>query len=274
MTNQRELKPIRTLMALDTSTSALTVALVRDGQVAAERSSKGERNHSIRLLPEIADMLREAGIAPAGLDAVAVGTGPGSYTGVRIGVTVAKTFAWSLGIPVVGVSGLEALAFGIACEHPAADGTGVRWYVPLLDARRGQAYGAVYAADRDGWRTIEPDAIRPFGDWLYRLAQPDRVGGAGENEERPVEIVFCGEVAGFEEAIANWKPPEGLSPDRVTVRPGEVRAACIAELALRRIARGERDDPHRLVPNYTQLAEAEVKLMQKRQQGGEPFGAC
>jgi len=60
----------------------------------------------------------------------------------------------------------------------------------------------------------------------------------------------------------------------VAVRPGEVRAARIAELALRRIARGERDDSHRLVPNYTQLAEAEVKLMQKRQQGGEPFGAC
>ncbi|PYI52913.1 tRNA (adenosine(37)-N6)-threonylcarbamoyltransferase complex dimerization subunit type 1 TsaB [Paenibacillus flagellatus] len=278
-TEQRETNEERNartgrLLAIDTSTAALTVALASGGRIVAERSSRAERNHSIKLLPEIEAMLKEAGVAPSDLDAVAVGTGPGSYTGVRIGVTVAKTFAWSLGIPVVGVSGLEALALGDAERNATegADTSASRWFVPLLDARRGQAFCGVYASERDGWRTIEPDGIRLAADWLEELsakAESGRRDGRG-----PDRIAFVGETAGFGDTIRAWLARHPELAGAADVREGEIRAAQIAELAWRRLDRGEHDDPHGIVPNYTQLAEAEVKLLQKEQRGGEPFGAC
>lgn len=260
-----------TLLAIDTSTSALTVALAVNGGIKAERSSHAERNHSIKLLPEIQEMLKEAGVEPAELAAVAVGTGPGSYTGVRIGVTVAKTFSWSLGIPVVGVSSLEALALG---DARASETEGPKpascWFIPLLDARRGQAYCSVYASDGDGgWNTLVEDGIRVVADWLPDVsARLERCRGEGTGPDR---IVFGGETAGFGETLDAWC--DNAQEQTLTeIRESGIRAAQIAELAWRRMARGERDDTHELVPNYTQLAEAEVKLAQKEQRGGEPFG--
>ncbi|MEF3313423.1 tRNA (adenosine(37)-N6)-threonylcarbamoyltransferase complex dimerization subunit type 1 TsaB [Paenibacillus sp. GYB004] len=269
MTEQRD-NLTGTLLAIDTSTSALTVALAVDGGIQAERSSHAERNHSIKLLPEIQEMLKEAGTAPADLAAVAVGTGPGSYTGVRIGVTVAKTFSWSLGIPVVGVSSLEALALGDARDIGGERRSAVCWLIPLLDARRGQAYCSVYASDSGGgWETLVDDGIRLVAEWLPDLsAMLERRLAEGTG---PDLIVFGGETSGFRETLNAWC---GSAPERVhtEIRESGIRAARIAELGWRRIARGERDGTHELVPNYTQLAEAEVKLAQKEQRGGEPFG--
>lgn len=262
------------LLALDTSTAELTVALAVDGAVAAQRCSRAERNHSILLLPEIDTMLKEAGIAPSELDAVAVGTGPGSYTGVRIGVTVAKTFAWSLGIPVIGVSGLEALALGdrLRSEQTIAQGEsgGPAWYVPLLDARRGQAFCAVYAADRDGMRAVAEDGIRVVADWLGALRE--EAESAADREGGTVRIVFGGETAGFRETLEAWRETLGGGKTAVEIVESGIRAADIAALALRRVERGQSDDMHGLVPNYTQLAEAEVKLLEKEKREGGPFG--
>lgn len=261
------------LLAIDTSTSVLTVALSVDGKVVSERRSQAERNHSIKLLPEIEDMLKGAGAVPADLDAVAVGTGPGSYTGVRIGVTVAKTFAWSLGIPVIGVSGLEALALGDAhtLERESPSSSAPRWYVPLLDARRKQAFCAVYASGPNGWQRMAEDGIRVVEDWLEPLGEllaRSREQGAG-----PEGILFGGETTGFRETIQAWSE-SGREPVLTDIRDSGISAAEIAELAWRRIGSGaEADDTHGLVPNYTQLAEAEVKLLQKEKRGGEPFGA-
>ncbi|MEF3303533.1 tRNA (adenosine(37)-N6)-threonylcarbamoyltransferase complex dimerization subunit type 1 TsaB [Paenibacillus sp. GYB003] len=264
---ERSHSAISKLLAVDTSTRVLTVAISDEGRIAAERRSETERNHSIKLLPEIDDMLREAGMTPADLDAVAVGTGPGSYTGVRIAVTVAKTFAWALGIPVVGVSGLEALALGDAhtLEMGAKPPAEAVWYVPLLDARRKQAYCAVYESGPAGWREVAGDGIRVVTDLLGELEalllDADAQGVA------PARIVFGGETAGFRETLEAWRGCE------TTIRASEIGAAAIAELAWRRIRNGEADDTHALVPNYTQLAEAEVKLLQKEMRGGDPFGA-
>lgn len=256
------------LLAIDTSTGMLTVALSEDGRLTAERRSHAQRNHSIRLLPEIDDMLKEAGVPPAALDAIAVGTGPGSYTGVRIGVTVAKTFAWSLGVPVVGVSSLEALALGDAHtlkKDAQADAGSVSWYVPLLDARRKQAYCAVYASGPSGWSRLADDGIRVVADWLPEL--DTLLARSRERGELPNRIVFGGETDGFRETLEAW---EGRG---AVIRASEIGAGAIAELAWRRMRSGEADDTHALVPNYTQLAEAEVKLLQKEKRGGEPVGA-
>src|SRR5690606_20357531 len=88
----------------------LSVAVVRDGELLVEEISAMAVNHSLRAMPAIEELLAKAGLEPANIDAIAVSEGPGSYTGVRIGVTIAKTLAWTLGKPLVGVSSLKVLA--------------------------------------------------------------------------------------------------------------------------------------------------------------------
>ena len=278
------------LLALDTSTRALTAAISSGGTIVAERSLQGERNHSIQLLPVIDALLKQAGLTPVQLAAVAVGNGPGSYTGVRIGVSVAKTFAWALGIPVIAVSSLEALAYSAlrlaeGCAGGPADGltagengsgaSGMNgaetiWIVPLLDARRGQAYCAVYAeGGADGWKTVIADGIRAFSDWageLTAMAQEAAIRGEG-----PVRILFAGETSKFRDTIASLRErvPAGLE---IAETECEIRAFAVAELGGNRLASGMMDDVHGLVPNYTQLAEAEVKLLEKERRGGDRSG--
>ena len=96
------------------------------------------------------------------LNGVAVGQGPGSYTGIRIGVTVAKTFAWSLRIPLIAISSLEALAYGWIGHSSTSIGI-----VPLMDARRGRAYTALYSK-KNGvmWHCAAPDGIRSMSQWV------------------------------------------------------------------------------------------------------------
>ena len=126
-------------LGIDTANTPLSVALVKDGELLIEETSAMAINHSLRAMPAIEELLEQAGLAPADIDAIAVSEGPGSYTGARIGVTIAKTLAWTLGKPLVGVSTLKALAAnalffnGLVC--------------PIVDARRGNVYAGVYQYD-------------------------------------------------------------------------------------------------------------------------------
>jgi tRNA threonylcarbamoyladenosine biosynthesis protein TsaB len=110
-------------LAFDTATEVATVALVRDGALLGERASK-----AVRILADVELLLTQAQLEPADVDAIAVGTGPGSYTGLRIGLITARTLSFSLAVPVAGVSTLRALAAGA----PGA--------VPVIDARRGEVF--------------------------------------------------------------------------------------------------------------------------------------
>ncbi|WP_407944592.1 tRNA (adenosine(37)-N6)-threonylcarbamoyltransferase complex dimerization subunit type 1 TsaB [Paenibacillus rubinfantis] len=112
MNEYEEQQQPQRLLALDTATSSLAVAVTEGGRVLAERNIHAERNHSAYLVTAIGDCLKAAGLAKQDLDGIAVGIGPGSYTGIRIAVTTAKTLAWSLRLPVYGVSSLAALALG------------------------------------------------------------------------------------------------------------------------------------------------------------------
>ena len=110
-------------LAFDTATDVATVALVRDGEVLGERASR-----AVRVLQDVEELLAEAGLESGDVDRIAVGTGPGSYTGLRMGLVTARTLAISLGVPVAGVSTLDALAAGA----PGA--------VPVIDARRHEVF--------------------------------------------------------------------------------------------------------------------------------------
>lgn len=232
-------------LAMDTSTTTLTVAVLRDGELLAEHSDRAERNHSIRLVPAIEEILREAGVTKQQLNGIAVGHGPGSYTGVRIAATVAKTFAWSLGIPLVGVSSLAALALTAVLE----DGTDAAdLYVPVMDARRGQAYTGLYgrvalANGQQSMTELESDANRLAEPWF-----------AAMQTAKTWKVV--GETDAFTSA---------LQPTNAESKYVEMRAYAIGLLGQERFGKGEQEDVHHFVPNYTQLAEAEVNWLAKQQ---------
>jgi tRNA threonylcarbamoyladenosine biosynthesis protein TsaB len=104
-------------LAFDTATDVASVALVRDGEVLGERASR-----AVRVLEDVEAILGEAGLRSADVEGLVVGTGPGSYTGLRMGLITARTLAFSLGVPVAGVSTLDALAAGAPGAVPVIDG--------------------------------------------------------------------------------------------------------------------------------------------------------
>lgn len=247
------------LLVMDTSTSSMTIAVMRGGEVLGERSAHGERNHSVHLLPAVQELLHSLELRPRDLAAIAVGAGPGSYTGVRIAVSAAKTMAWALRVPLLGVSSLAALAAG---ARRRLSGAGGSWYVPLLNARRGQAFTAVYedgGDDGGGLAAVAADGVRLVRDWADELRE--RAAREGRR------LVFCGETAGFEEALLLEAAGGPAGGERALVLPHELEARDVGALAAPKWARGETEDVHTFVPNYTQLAEAEVKLLSKQRQG-------
>lgn len=266
-----ETRPLRRLLAFDTSTSSLAVAVMENGKLLAEQHIHAERNHSAYLVSAIGDALAAAGVAPAELDGIAVGVGPGSYTGARIAVTTAKTLAWSLRLPVFGVSSLEAIALGgwargagqdaavlgSALMQPAPENRASGdWIIPLVDARRGQVYTALFvaAAGRLPER-LEPDAIRLMAGWAEELA--GRLSALAP-DDRPAGVWFVGETAQHEPAAEALRP---LLGEALHLVPYELEGTWIGLTGARRALAGTGDEVHALEPNYTQLAEAEAKRL-------------
>lgn len=242
-----------TVLALDTSTASLTAAAVRGGVVLGSVQSLSERNHSVQVVPVVQKLLKNCGLSGEDLDIIAVGQGPGSYTGVRIAVSVGKTLAWAWNKPLVGVSSLETLALGAWENQDGASGGGTVWVVPVMDARRGQVYTARWAADASGrWERLDADGIRLAAEWMEKLRAEAAAGGA-------TEIWIVGDP---EKHADVWQYGAGES-GAVRLIPHLMEAGAAAKLAVQRYRRGEQDPVHAFVPNYTQLAEAEVKLQAK-----------
>ncbi len=161
------------ILGLDSSGLVASAALVSDGILTAEYTIHNKKTHSQTLMPMIAEMLSMAGTEPGELDAVAVSEGPGSFTGLRIGASIAKGLAWTLKIPIIPVSSLMGLAANV--ETPG------QIVCPIMDARRNQVYTAVYeTTEALPMQLAEPDVIL-IEDALARAEQ------AGE------QIVFLGD---------------------------------------------------------------------------------
>lgn len=277
------------LLAIDSATSAMSVALVKKGKRLAEVNSLVERNHSVYLMPAIEEALNQAGLSLGALQGIAVGKGPGSYTGVRIGITVAKTMAWTLKLPVAGVSSLEALAAGALAEWRKQGGaSSCVWVVPMLNARRGQAFTALLelreheavlagAAQQEkgsvlpatwpvsspGWLCREEDGIRLMESWADRLLEL-----LGQEREPPEAVLFVGEPQEFGAVIERFAQAASDTSSvnlRTEAIPSDIHAEFVGYLGELRFRSGQEDDAHTLLPNYAQLAEAEVKLAEKQQ---------
>jgi tRNA threonylcarbamoyladenosine biosynthesis protein TsaB len=142
-----------TLLGLDTSTPATSACVLRADGEAFEALPPPERlalppSHASELMPAVADVMERAGVDWAELDAIAVGVGPGTFTGLRIGIATARALATAAGLPLRRVSSLAALAAGIDDL--------VR--LPLIDARRGEVFAALYEGEREFW---PPSVMRP-----------------------------------------------------------------------------------------------------------------
>ncbi|MBP2000691.1 tRNA threonylcarbamoyladenosine biosynthesis protein TsaB [Paenibacillus shirakamiensis] len=267
--NKQVISPRKTL-SLDTSTASLVVAVMEEGNLLAEQKITAERNHSVFLITAIEEALQEAGVNKHELTGIATGVGPGSYTGIRIGVTTAKTLAWSLRLPVAGFSSLAALglggwaagtsqpleAFAAAATGPSAPGTAgspAEWIIPLMDARRGQVYTALFeAAPGELPRRLEPDGIRLMERWVSALA--GRLAALAP-QARPSAVWFTGETAVHGQAAEALRP---LLGEGLQFMPYELEGAAAGLLGAERLLAGESDELHTLVPNYTQLSEAEA----------------
>ncbi len=150
------------LLAIDTAGPACAVAVVRDGEVLAWTSEEIGRGHAERLMPMIEAALGKAGVSFANLEAVAVTAGPGSFTGVRVGVAAARGLALALDIPAIGIGSLDALAFPIVQER--SSGT----VVAALDAKRGEVY--VLAKDLGSGETLVEASAIPVDSLAVMLA--------------------------------------------------------------------------------------------------------
>lgn len=154
------------VLAIETSTEIASVAVMIDGRVTAERASEARARHGETLLPLLAEALAESGIAKADVDLVAVGLGPGSFTGTRVGVAIAKGLALGLDRPLVGVVSLLAMSRDV----PG------RWLAPAIDAYKGEVYVALF--EREGNALVE--RVAPFHDLPERAAARIRAAHAGE----------------------------------------------------------------------------------------------
>jgi tRNA threonylcarbamoyladenosine biosynthesis protein TsaB len=257
------------LLALDTSTSMMSIAILEDGKLLREAHIHAERNHSLFLMPMIQELIQDMGMKLADLSGIAVGVGPGSYTGVRIGVTAAKTLAWTLKLPLIGVSSLEAMALGavISDEAKKLDKDQTQWIVPLMDARRAQVYTGLYVSRGDEWHCLTLDGIRLLERWLEQLVQGGQEEARGSNPTHavlsvPTRISFVGEFAAFLEPLKRFSL---LSSAIIHTKEVEIAAYHIGLLGSLRLAMGERADVHQIIPNYTQLTEAEANLLAKPQ---------
>ncbi|WP_163528491.1 tRNA (adenosine(37)-N6)-threonylcarbamoyltransferase complex dimerization subunit type 1 TsaB [Halobacillus ihumii] len=224
------------VLAIDTSNYVMGIAVMKDGVVTGEFVTNIKKNHSLRLMPAIEQLMSETATKPEELDRIAVAHGPGSYTGVRIGLTTAKTMAWSLNIPAVGISSLEAVA---------RQGELFNGYVcPFFDARRGLVYTGLY----DGNMELVKDEVNILmEDWLEQLKGIDK----------PV-LFLSQDIQGFKEMIIEVLGEQAVIPGAAFhyARPSLIALAG---------AEKEPDGIHGLVPNYLRLPEAEAKWLAEQE---------
>ncbi|MFQ5434775.1 MAG: tRNA (adenosine(37)-N6)-threonylcarbamoyltransferase complex dimerization subunit type 1 TsaB [Anaerolineae bacterium] len=212
------------ILAIDTATRWAGLALHDGTAVLAESGWKCQNNHTIELSPAIAEMLTKAEITPAELTAVAVAIGPGSYTGLRVGLALAKGLALAHQIPLIGVSTLDVVtaAFG-AMELPL---------LAVAEAGRTRVCAALYRW-RDGrWQADAPPDIWNWPDLLAKVDEP---------------VLVAGEVA--ETAVAQIRKADHdirVASPGLSVR----RAGLLAELGWQRYRAGDVDDGRTLAPIY------------------------
>jgi tRNA threonylcarbamoyladenosine biosynthesis protein TsaB len=219
-------------LALETSGRVGSVALAADGRVLAEEQFPHGLQHAARILVVIDSLCKSAGWKPADLNELYVSIGPGSFTGLRIGVTLAKTLALATGVKIVGVPSVQVLARNAPEE--------ARHVIVVLDAKRGQIFTARFERSEHGWSEREPAHLDTLATMLARAPRPVHLLGEGiAYHDKGID-----EPSVFRTAPESWR----------------ARAGVVAEIGWAMARRGEFADPLRLVPIYVRRPEAEEKF--------------
>ncbi len=159
--------PVPLILNIETTSDTCSVALARDGTVVSDAESAEPRSHASVISVFIEKTLREAGVTSSALDAVAVSEGPGSYTGLRIGVSAAKGLCYGLDIPLIAVPTMHAMTVRFMEKHMPGVTTENKKFIPLIDARRMEVYAAVLDHDLRYEREIRAEILdaRSFDAW-------------------------------------------------------------------------------------------------------------
>ncbi|MBU5427740.1 tRNA (adenosine(37)-N6)-threonylcarbamoyltransferase complex dimerization subunit type 1 TsaB [Tissierella pigra] len=227
------------ILALDTSTMMATCAVLDENRILGEYSLNQEETHSEKLVPMVKELLDSLGLNVSDIDLYGVALGPGSFTGLRIGVATIKAFAHLFNKPVVGVSTLEGLAFNLPYNEII---------VPMIDARRDRVYTGIYTWEESNIKTVmEPDVL-DINDLLDVLGKYDRliVNGDGGLLHRDIIKEKLGKKVQFSTNGQNF-----------------CRATSIGELALKKYNEGKIDDFYTLVPEYLRESQAQRELKER-----------
>lgn len=218
------------VLGIETSTDVGSVAVCAEGRTLASYAFPEGARHARNIMPAVDDVLGRAGVAKDAVEAVAVSAGPGSFNGLRVGLTCAKALAFALGWQCVAVPSLEVSAGNLAAEEGAVA-------CPVRDARRARVYGTVFERREGRWHDTTDVLLKPPHELADMLPEGAVVFGTG--------------VAAY---------PEAFRRDRFHVEsPGlEVgHAETVARLGLERLRAGAGCDPMQLVPRYYRLTQAE-----------------
>ena len=212
-------------LAIDTSSNIASIALSHKGEILTELTWQSVQKHTVELMPNLAYLFHQAKVEPSSIEAIAVAKGPGSFNGLRVGISVAKGLAFSLNIPLLGISTLEAEAYPFAYTE-----------LPLCSihrAGREEIATALYQQKDNEWHCLEKEHLTTVEALCRKVKQ---------------ETIFCGEI-----------PPEIANEIRRNLGRQAIipqayirlrRAGFLAILAWQRLNRGERDDPATLQPLY------------------------
>ena len=225
------------ILAIDTSGRLASCSLYEDGREVASCTRDSQMDHSRTILPLCEEMVRAQGLTFKDIDAYAAAVGPGSFTGIRIGVAAAKGLSWGGELPLCGVSTLEAMALGLGAYEGIV--------CPVMDARRSQVYNALFRAEGGKLTRIAPD----------RAISLEELGKELSALPGPVFLVGDGSYVTHKALPGTVLPPEHRLHQR---------AAGVALAAEEKIASGESCDGAALTPNYLRLSQAERERLEKQ----------
>lgn len=213
------------ILGIDTSTDFLSIAIIDENGLLVNFEYPCNRQHSSSLIPLIKEMLKKSALAIKDLDAFAVGIGPGSFTGLRIGVSTIKGLALGCNKPVVGVPTLDVIATnavyfpGIIC--------------PIIDARKGKIYSALYQSKGKGLKKISKYLLISLDKLVFKIGKRKT-------------LFLANGVKLYKNDISKLFPKAEFAPVSLFSPKGSV----VAQMGLEKIAKGKQDDPDQLVPMY------------------------
>ena len=227
------------ILGIDTSTKIATIAVIDEDKVLGEYTLNQEMSHSENLIPMIKELLNNLYIKIEDIDLYGVAIGPGSFTGLRIGVAAIKSLAHLFQKPIVGVSTLQAMAYNLPYNEIV---------IPMIDARRDRVYTGIYSWENEGLKTIKADDVVEMEDLLNRL-----------KDYKSIVVNGDGSILYKDRLI------DSLKDVKFSTKGQNIcKATSICELALLKYNKGQVDDFYTLAPDYLRETQAQRELNERK----------